>query len=591
MCGLAGVAGPASPRDLHGALAVLDHRGPDGAGQHLSQEPPFVVAHTRLAINDLSSAGDQPLYNEDRSLGLILNGEIYNSPALRTMCESRGHQFMSQSDAEVVLHLWEDEGEACLERLNGIFAFVIFDMRIGRLTIVRDPLGVKPMFWSTDGESLWFASELRALRRIGAPIGEFDPVALAQFLTFLWVPGPRTPFVGVRSLDPGWLIRYSAAGIEHVRYSALTLDGDPDEGVDPHAAANRVVELLFEAVQRQLLSDVPVGLMASGGVDSSLIWWASRDTLSRAFTIDWAPGVEEGFGEDTAAVRTLGGLFGTEVEYVAPPSGDVLRLLPAGDLFADPAVELTRRISASAADRGLKVLFSGQGGDELFGGYRRHVIGPRAAGLGAPLAAPASRLLSAIGRGGTRVEYSARLLRALSRHDVFDSYMTLCSYSDAEDRAEILGCTTAEVSDEVVWQTHREVFDRTPSTWSLLRRFRALDLAVYLPGLGLAYADRAGMHESVEVRVPFLDLDLVRFAQHLPDSMLVAGGRAKVLLRAAGLRLLPQSVLRRPKRPFGVPAAQLGTAPIRSSRGFRQARYLGSAALVLDRWTHEVNRY
>jgi asparagine synthase (glutamine-hydrolysing) len=324
--------------------------------------------------------------------------------------------------------------------------------------------------------------------------------------------------------------------------------------------------------------------MASGGVDSSLLWLAAGGGIDRAFTIRWAGHAGEGLGEDTAAVRQLSASVGTPVSFVEGVDADPLVVLPSGDLFADPAVDLCRRISADAYAQGYKVLLSGQGGDELFGGYRRQLLGPRAAGRHLPGAAHAAALLTRAAVGGVRGEYGARLLRAYGTRDPLAAYMTLCTYSGAADRAAILDCTEAEVGDDVVWASHREVFDRTPPSWSLFRRLRAVDLAVYLPGLGLAYADRAGMHESVEVRVPLLDLELVRFAQRLPDRLLVRGLHGKVLLKAVARELLPSSIVDRPKRGFGVPVSQLPTTTVPSSRGFRQARYLATAATVLERW-------
>ena len=226
MCGIAGRAGPRGSWVPDQALAALAHRGPDAAGVDELQTGDWscAVAHTRLAINDLSASGDQPLYNEAETLALVFNGEIYNSPELRRHCEAKGHTFRSRSDGEVILHLWEDEGPAALRRLNGIFAFALQDRRDGTLVLVRDPLGVKPLFWSADRESLWFASELQALKATGAPLGSPDVVALAQFLTFLWIPDPRTPYSGGHSLPPGTMLTWRAGTHRLERYADLMAD-------------------------------------------------------------------------------------------------------------------------------------------------------------------------------------------------------------------------------------------------------------------------------------------------------------------------------------------------------------------------------
>jgi len=264
---------------------------------------------------------------------------------------------------------------------------------------------------------------------------------------------------------------------------------------------------------------------------------------------------------------------------------DISALPRSGDLFADPAVELCRQIAEQAHAQGHKVLLSGQGGDELLGAYRRHLIGPLAAHAPAgALGRRTAALLARTSSASTGVEYAARLALSASKGDALSSYMVLCSYSDPADRAAALDVSLPEVSDEVVWEAHRSMFEQTPSSWSLLRRFRALDLAVYLPGLGLAYADRSGMQHSVEVRVPWLDLDLVRWALQLPDEALVRRMKGKRLSRELAADVLPSLIATRPKRGFAAPARLLPSGLPSSSRGFRQSRYLSSAQAMVERW-------
>jgi asparagine synthase (glutamine-hydrolysing) len=287
----------------------------------------------------------------------------------------------------------------------------------------------------------------------------------------------------------------------------------------PEQAVEELRARLGDAVERQLLSDVPIAIMASGGVDSSLIWWAAGNRAANAYTIEWAGDTgDERLSEDAAMVSVLGDLLGTPVTYVA--GGNASDRPPlAGDLFADPAHDLARSISRDASADGFKVLLSGQGGDELFGGYARHRVAPllRYLRLGASGKA-IGQLLNSHG-SGLRAEYLARIARAAAEPDLFGSYMQICTYSTAVERAKVLGCSEAEVSNEIVWQRHRAVFDSLPRRISFLRTVMALDLAVYLPGLGLAYNDRASMEHGVEVRVPWLDLDLVRWSLALPDSL------------------------------------------------------------------------
>jgi asparagine synthase (glutamine-hydrolysing) len=544
----------------------------------------WAFAHTRLAINDLSPAGDQPMSTDDGSLVMVFNGEIYNAPQLRTHCERRGRQFRSSMDGEVILHLWALDGPACLNRLNGIFAVALADTRAGDLVLIRDPLGVKPLFYSIgrDG-AMHFASELRALLAAGAALGDFDVAALAQFLTFLWIPDPRTPYSGARSVEPGTFLRWSGGHVEQRRYSSLLHADVPAERTDVAEAAEEGSELLQAAVRRQLLSDVPVGLMASGGIDSGLLWWGASGSLERAYTITWESPSSEGLDEDAEAVRRSQAELGTPVVYLPGQGWEQDRLPQGGDLLADPAYELTRSIASAARDDGVKVLLSGQGGDEVFGGYRRHQMASVMDRI--PLHGGAARAAQAMARLAKRslyAEYLFRLSSALRQRDPFLRYMELCVYSSAADRARVLGCTEAEVSDEVVYRRHAEVFDELPNGISYLRKAMALDLNVYLPGLGLAYADRGGMEEGIEVRVPLLDLDFVRWSLRLPDDLLVHRGRSKRLSKEIAARHLPRSVVYRPKRGFGAPASEIETVSTAGSRGFRQAGYFNRAVQMLQ---------
>lgn len=593
MCGIAGRAGPLGSWDAAPALAALAHRGPDAADVHSVEVGSWAttVAHTRLAINDLTEAGDQPLFNEDRTLSMVFNGEIYNSPELRRYCEAKGHVLKSRSDGEVILHLWEDEGRAALRRLNGIFAIAIQDRRDGSIVLARDPIGVKPLYWSAQSESLWFASELTALKAAGAPMGPPDVTALAQFLTFLWIPDPRTPHTGAHSLPPGHTLTWRQGRHRLQSYANVVLESADEEDLALAVAQREFRGRFEEAAGRQMLSDVPVAVMASGGIDSSLLWWAAKDELTAAYTIDWTGETgSEGLHEDTDAVRLLESTLGTSVTYLRGTTVDVTARPASGDLFADPAVELCRQIAAVAHDDGYKVLLSGQGGDELLGGYRRHLLGPLAARI--PVPRSAERVADRLERrtsGAVRLEYAARALRAAAQRDPLSSYMTLCSYSGASERAAVLDVSLREVADDVVWSAHCEQYERMPNHWSLLRRFRGLDLVVYMPGLGLAYADRSGMAQSVEVRVPWLDLDLVRWALRLPDSALIRGRQGKVLSRNLSRRVLPTHIATRSKRGFAAPARLLHAKASEPSvgRGFRQGRYFETATAILRDWERE----
>ncbi|MGE0878012.1 MAG: asparagine synthase (glutamine-hydrolyzing) [Acidimicrobiia bacterium] len=589
MCGIVGRAATHRRVDIEpDILEVLAHRGPDSSGtaHHHTPQASWALGHTRLAIVDLSPAGHQPMTNEDGSLVMVFNGEIYNFAELRAACEAKGHRFRSNSDGEVILHLWEDAGPDSLRRLNGIFAIAIASRVTGEVWLATDPLGVKPVVYSpsNDGE-LWFASEVETLRTMNAPVGDDDLVALAQFLTFLWVPQPSTPFRNARFLEPGNVLYWFAGSMTIRPYVDLVAEAIDTETMR-RPTSTELGQRVRAATRRQMVGDVPVALMASGGIDSSLLWWAAGTDLDRAYTIDWSSDRStERLAEDTHAVALLARSYGTPVEYIDATGVETETLPPSGDLFADPAFDLTCLIAKKAAAAGHKVLLSGQGGDELFGGYRRHaacaVIEKVRLGRGGARVASA---LSRLPYGATSVEYMARLARACGTDDLLAAYLQLCSYSSARDRADALGCTEAEVADAVVWEQHRLLFDRLPPTWSLLRRARLLDLCVYLPGLNLAYADRGGMLHGVEIRVPLLDLDLVRWALRLPDHAMVDGRRTKVLARNLAAEVLPDGIAERPKRGFAVPQSSvIPGAETQGDRGFRQSAYFTRATQLLAR--------
>ena len=585
MCGIAGHIGLQPVADFGvNVLDALRHRGPDSqrAERYAAKSAIADLAFARLAIIDLSMAGQQPMSSEDGRYIMLFNGEIYNSPELRIKCQRAGHRFRSAMDGEVILHLWEMEGPAALARLNGIFSVAMLDSAANELFLARDPLGVKPLVYAERDDEVWFASELRALLAMGAPAGGYDLVALAQFLSFLWIPDPRTPYAGVRSIEPGTVVRWTAAGSHTSRFCEPLHPVESPAEISPGNAVEELHARFAGAVRRQLLSDVPIALMASGGVDSSLVWWAGREGIERAYTIEWADTTgSERLSEDTATVRALSDLLSTPVTYV--PGEDASDSLPrAGDLFADPAHDLARSISRRAAGDGFKVLLSGQGGDELFAGYRRHRVAPflryiRSAGVG-----KAAELALSHSGGGLRAEYLTRMARAASEPDPFASYMQICTYSTAADRARILGCSEAEVSNDAVWQRHRAVFDALPAGVSFLRKVLALDLAVYLPGLGLAYNDRASMEYGVEVRVPWLDLELVRWSLTLPDSVLIRRRRAKWLPKELAARVVSPQVAERAKRGFAAPAHRVAPERTPGSRGFRQGRYFALATSILE---------
>lgn len=588
MCGIAGFSSHyPDARAPTGLAEGIRHRGPDGEGAHRAQldTATWTLFHSRLAIVDLSDAASQPMPDEVGEWVMTYNGELYNHAELRSYCEARGHRFRSSMDGEVILHLWEELGEQALHKLNGIFAFAIANTRTSELVLVRDPLGVKPLFYSLDGDGqLWFASEIGALTGAGAPAGSQDLVGLAQFLSFLWIPAPRTPFTGIRALEPGQLLRWGPHGTTTSSYADWLIAPAEADHLQLPEATSAAGELLHGAAQRQLLGDVPIGLMASGGVDSSLIWWAANQGIDKAFTISWQrDSYGERLDEDARAVKELQRHFRTDVDFIPGEDAEGEEVPPSGDLFADPAYDLARLISRRARDQGFKVLLSGQGADEVLAGYRRHVITPILARLYlGTLGTAVSRCLSRLPAQRLGFEYLARTARASSNRDAFSRYMELCTYSTSRYRAQVLGCYENEVTNEVVSEQHRFVYERQPTNASFLKKVLAVDLNVYLPGLGLAYVDRAGMEFGVEIRVPWLDLELVRWALTLPDACLLQGRQSKPVSKRLAEQAFGERLAHRAKRGFAAPTSGVtGSNGVPSDTGFRQDYYAARASKLL----------
>jgi asparagine synthase (glutamine-hydrolysing) len=588
VCGISGVAG----RQAEWTDQILAHRGPDGSAivRFDLGGAPAALHHARLAIVDLTPAGDQPMTNEDGRLIMVFNGEIYNHLELRAYCESKGHTFSSHMDGEVILHLWEMEGYQCLSRLNGIFTVAIADTLTGELFLGRDPMGIKPLLYATGADgSITFASEPSAVIQLGGADNRPSTEALACFLTFLWVPDPLTPFADVHSLPAGHVLTWRAGQpINVVRYRSMTPDPDAVQQRTFGLAEAELGELLHAACQRQLLGDVPISIMASGGVDSSLVWDGGRSGLAQAFTIAWDEEAGEGSHEDSDAVRILERSFGTPVTYLEGREAADRYLPLGGDLFADPAFELTRLIAQHTRAAGRKVLLSGQGGDELFGGYRRHMVAPYLGRIySGALGRKAASMMAHL-PGGLQAEFAERFARASSHRDPFSRYMELCTYSTPAERAAVLGCAEREVTDEVVLRRHRECWEALPPKLSFLRKAMTLDLQVYMPGLGLSYVDRAGMEHGVEIRVPFLDLELVDWSFTLEDKHLVKRMSGKLLPKSLARKTIPRDVIDRPKRGFGAPSSTLASqGRSAGERGHRQGRYFNLAVGVLDRWQTE----
>jgi asparagine synthase (glutamine-hydrolysing) len=560
MCGICGLAaldgGPVDHRGLDAMLDTLVHRGPDGRGTRV--DGPVALGTRRLAIIDLAH-GEQPMANEDGSVLVVQNGEIYNHEALRAELSARGHRFATRCDTEVLVHAYEEHGDAFLERLRGMFAIAIWDARRRRLLLARDRFGIKPLYWRAAGGVLSFASELRALRRQPGFAGELDPAALEAYLAYNSIPAPLTIFRDVRKLPPGHLLSWDldppAREPEVRRWCRVTPSPRGalrDEGEE--ALADELRERLRDSVRAHLVADVPVGVFLSGGVDSgTLVALASEigDEPVRTFSV----GFEERSFDELEYARLVARRYGTDHhEVVLRP--DAAGLLPElveafDEPFADSSALPTYAVSRLAAGH-VKVALSGEGADELFGGYFTYVADLVAPWLRGPALAvrPAVERLPSSSRR-VSLDYKAKRfvrtagLAPLERHHGWKEILA------PDVRAELLGGRNGRPDPVDVLRARYAETAGAPA----LARLQDVDIGVYLPDDLLVKTDRASMAHSLEVRVPFCDPHVAELALALPTAMKVRGLAKKRLLRRAARPLLPREVVDGPKRGFSIPAA------------------------------------
>ena len=556
MCGIAGqVRADGAPVDARLVAAMgrsLRHRGPDDAGTYVHGG--VGLAHQRLSVIDLSPAGHQPMSNKEGTVWIVFNGEVYNFQELRSQLAPR-HDFRSRTDTEVILHLYEEYGLQCFSRLRGMFAIAIWDKSRQRLVLARDRIGKKPLFYRTDPRGLSFASELKALLVEGT-VPPVDNVALHHYLTFQYVPAPRTIFQGIRKLRPGHLLVYERGQADERAYWSLDYDRKLT-GRSEREHREEFFRLLEESVRLRLISDVPLGAFLSGGVDSSsVVALMSRltDQPVKTFSIGFK---EESFNELPYA-RQVAQRFKTEHhEFLVEPSA--LELLPTlvrvyDEPFADPSAIPTYYVS-QLSRQFVTVVLNGDGGDELLGGYPRYGFRPRdrvkARLLPQTLGDGCADLLDRLPAlpGVSRLRGLAeRVAVPFSR-----AYLPrLCCFLPAEKRSlytpEFLQAVREDDSYALLSRWFRDA-----RASDLLDQLLDVDTHSYLPDDVLVKVDRASMAHGLEARSPFLDHQLVEFAASLPVDYKVRNGQSKYMLKAAMRGLLPDAVLDRDKMGFGVP--------------------------------------
>jgi asparagine synthase (glutamine-hydrolysing) len=588
MCGIAGrwLHEP-STTPLDAALERLAHRGPDDRGTWRSPTSTLELGHTRLSIIDLSAAGHQPMLSPDAGVVLIYNGELYDQLALRADLQARGYPFRGHSDTEVVLAAYVHFKERMLPMLNGMFALAIFDRERDELLLARDASGIKPLYYAEAAAGFSFASELKALLRLGPLPAQLDVPALYRYLSFLWCPGSATPLVGVSRLEPGELLRVRAGRVVARQHWAAPPFASPGRAL-AEGAELEVEAALRTAVRRQLVADVPVGAFLSGGLDSSAVVAFARELRPRldCFTIAPDGGPDAGDSGDLPFARAVAAHLGVPLHEVpvssARMAGDLERMVyQLDEPVADPAALNVLYISELARRQGIKVLLSGVGGDDLFAGYRRHraLLAERLwswlpVRSRAGLRSGSARLARAVGmrawpqgreRGSDRgglpgsgnvSALARRAARAFAHADrgADERLLGYFSWGDAQTlRAlfapEHLPSLGSSVRDEPFQRYLRSL----PPGLEPLERMLALEQRFFLGDHNLPYADKMSMAAGVELRVPFLDPDVVALANRLPASCKQHGRDGKWILKRALRPHLPRAVIEREKAGFGAP--------------------------------------
>jgi asparagine synthase (glutamine-hydrolysing) len=569
MCGIVGkidFAGAIDPALIHRMCAAVEHRGPDARGIHVGDGVGLGVQ--RLAIIDVAG-GDQPIFNEDRSLAVVMNGEIYNFPALRDGLLRSGHRFSTRSDTEVLVHLYEEEGERMVQRLRGMFAFAIWDARHRRLFCARDRVGKKPFFWARRGSRVWFASELRALLEDVELEREIDPAAIDAYLALQYVPHPLSAFKDISKLPPASTLTVTADRDAIDNYWSLDytqkLHGVPEPELE-----ERVRELIREATRIRLMSEVPLGAFLSGGIDSTAVVAAMAEQMSepvKTFSIGFP---DEEFDELRYA-RLVAERFATDHhEFVVEPRAlDIMPRLARhyGEPFAD-ASAIPSFYLAELTRSHVTVALNGDGGDESFAGYRRYVPNDRASRLDRiPLSVRrlASGVVRPLGESDGTNSMRARMQRfartiAMAPPDRYAYWMSIF---DRHRRHRLL-------TAEFVATVHASAEDFITTAWTGWPASEQVDLMLstdvqtYLPCDLLVKMDIATMAHSVEARSPFLDHQLMEFAASLPPAAKLRAGDGKRLLRHALRGRIPDAILDRPKMGFGVPLGRWFREDLRS---------------------------
>jgi asparagine synthase (glutamine-hydrolysing) len=593
MCGIAGLISINPAASIKGMLASIEHRGRDDEGVWVSEGVDdegrrACLGHRRLAIIDPSPAGHQPMLSADGRLVLTFNGEIYNYRELRTELLAKGHRFRTDTDTEVLLAAFTEWGADCLSRLNGMFAFAMWDNQRRELTLARDRLGIKPLYYAllpgengTNG-SFIFASEIKAILASRLIKPELDAEALNQYLTFLWTPDPHTLFRNVRTVPPAHVLTLRDNELSLREWWDVSFD-EIEEGRSEEYWRERVLETLSRVVSMEMVADVPLGAFLSGGVDSSSIVALMQEHARPRRVSTYTVGIEakdlryDIIPDDVEWARRVNAELETDY-HEAMLSPDVIELLPKLVYHMDvPAIDMAipSYLVSSAARSTLKVMLSGMGGDEVFAGYPRQ-LAMKIAGAFDPVPRMLRRpLMSALANalpGGLPGKLTAPLrnMKKFARSAALDfenRYLGYGTYFTDRAKAELY---TDEMRERVrgldAYYLHRRYFERVREA-APLNRLLYVDLKTFLPCLNLDTTDKTSMAANLEVRVPFLNYEMVELASRLPPHLKLKGFKRKYILKRAAERILPREAVWRRKAGFGAPVRSWLRGPLKEMTG------------------------
>lgn len=564
MCGIVGVSGDFRKENLNKAILSIAHRGPDDKGIFIDENFNIGLGHTRLSIIELSALGHQPMHSSDDSVVVVFNGEIYNFIELREDLGNKGYVFSGGSDTEVIVNMYLEYGVEFLSKLNGIFGLAIFDKRNDELYVARDGLGVKPVYYHSDENSVSFSSEIKAILNLILVDIQIDLNSIHRYLTFLWCPGSGTPIDSVKKLLPGEIIKIRQGKIlKKWRWYKNPQILNLPKIKSYKKAVNLLRKSLSVAVERQMMADVPVGAFLSGGLDSSaIVAMASEHAPNiKCFTIEPHGGSDNDVTEDLPYAIKVAKHLKVDLEVVTIHSKNISdeieeMIWQLDEPLADPAPLNVMYISNLARQQGMKVLLSGAGGDDLFTGYRRH-LAHRYEKLWSWMPISSRRKLESLSTKFNQNSTLGRRLNKVFQNPSESKESRLANYFAWAKQSDLMTLYTPEMkkliqkvkAEQPILDYLKTIHRNTSSMDSLL----ALEQQFFLADHNLIYTDKMSMSSGLEVRVPFLDIDLVDLAARIPDKYKQKGMTGKWILKKAMEPYLPHDVIYRPKTGFGAP--------------------------------------